>query len=343
MYRDYGDKVNFYYIYKRLAHPETNNFQEPANLKERLLHVAEAKRLTQTEIPWLCDTMDDAATKAFGEAYNGEFVLDPEGKVVRQRYWSNPKTLRHDLANLIGPVKKPTRIKDLDTRFRPEPRCVASGVVPPIELPQGLSPVKVKYVPKGNKPLFVKLRAERTTSPVNGRYQLYLGFYVDPIHKTHWNNAAGPVRMQIQGCASLDLPRCNQSGPKVDVPADVDPRMFLVDFESLGDAPIRVKFHYVVCDDAETFCCPVTQYFELSTDLLQNGSTRPAIFLDQVFARMSKYDRNHDGKISRGELKRGYATLYLSHIDYNLNNVIDEEELERFNLMYNNGRGIGKY
>lgn len=344
MYRDYKDQVNFYYIYKRLAHPETNNFQEPADLTERLLHVAEARRMTGTQIPWLCDTMDDAATKAFRGTYNGEFILDPQGKFVRQRFWSNPRTLRADLTELVGPVENPTKIKDLPVRFRPEPRKVSSGVVKPIKLPRGLTPIKLEYKPIGdNRPLYVKLRAEMTPEQVDGKFQMYLGFYVDPIHKTHWNNAAGKVRVEITAPKEMGFAETKLEGPKVEVDADVDPRMFLVDFDSKGDlGPIQIKLHYVVCDDAETFCFPVTQEFAVTPKPLGNGSTRPGIFLNEMFGDVKKFDKNGDGKITAEELGKGNVTLYMTHIDYNLDNVISTDELERFNRMYSNGRGVGK-
>lgn len=326
-----------------MAHPETNNFLEPANLEERLQHIAEAKRMTGTEIPWLCDTMDDAATKAFGGTYNGEFVLDPHGKIVRQRFWSNPKTLRSDLAELVGSVKNPTRIEDLSVRFRPEPRKIASGVVPTISLPRGLTPIKINYTPlAGDKPLYVKLRAELTPQKnAAGKFQMYLGFYPDPIHRVHWNNLAGRVRVEIDAPASMGISSPVLEGPKVDVDADVDPRMFLIDLDSKGNREtIKIKIHYVVCDDAETFCFPVTQEFEVTLEPINNGSSRPGIFLVQMFKNVSKLDKNQDGKITPEELGEGNVTLYMTHIDYNLDNVIDQEELERFRRMYSNGRGL---
>ena len=75
------------------------------------MHVAEAKRMTGTAIPWLADGMDDRMTNAFGKMHNGEFVIDPDGVVVRQRFWSNPTTLRSDLEELVGPVVLPQQLK----------------------------------------------------------------------------------------------------------------------------------------------------------------------------------------------------------------------------------------
>ena len=110
MYRDYRNKdVQFFYVYKSVEHPEVNNFISAFNIEELLKHIALAKERFKTEMPWICDTMDNEVETAFGGAPNGEYVLDPEGKIVRKRFWSNPKTLRADLEELIGKVDKITR------------------------------------------------------------------------------------------------------------------------------------------------------------------------------------------------------------------------------------------
>ena len=308
------------------------------------MHVAEAKRMTGTAIPWLADGMDDRMTNAFGKMHNGEFVIDPDGVVVRQRFWSNPMTLRSDLEELVGPVDTPTRIEDLPVKFRAEPREIASGVVPRIELPKGLSPIVVEHIAPEERPVYVKLRAEMTEKPdEDGKQKIYLGFYMDPIHRVHWNNGAGPVNVEIQAPDGSGVESANLVGPEVDEAADVDARMFLIDAEKTEGEPesINVKLRYLVCDDAETFCVPMTQEYEVTLQPLKNKSTRPGIFLDEIFSDVAKYDKDGDGLITPEEFGEGNVTKYMTHIDYNLDNVIDEEELARFNSMYNNGRGIG--
>ena len=149
------------------------------------------------------------------------------------------------------------------------------------------------------------------------------------------------MRVEIDAPASMGISSPVLEGPKVDVDADVDPRMFLTDLDSKGNREtIKIKIHYVVCDDAETFCFPVTQEFEVTLEPINNGSSRPGIFLVQMFKNVSKLDKNQDGKITPEELGEGNVTLYMTHIDYNLDNVIDQEELERFRRMYSNGRGL---
>lgn len=301
--------------------------------------------MTGTAISWLADAMDDRLTKAFGGAYNGEFVIDPKGKVVRQRFWSNPTTLRSDLAELIGPVAPPTEIADLPVSFKPEPRKIASGVVPRIELPQGLSPVQIEHMTPDGHPIYVKLRAELTQrAGVNGQRKLYLGFYMDPIHRVHWNNASGPIEVTVKAPVGSGVTSTKLTGPSVKHSADVDARMFLIDVAkpSADPEPIKVQLRYVACDDAETFCLPITQEFTVTLKPLNNGSTRPGIFLDRIFRNVATYDKDRDGKITADELGEGNVTMYMTHIDYNLDNVIDQEELYRFNSMFNNGRGFAK-
>ena len=103
IHRDFaGQDVNFFYIYKRLAHPGMNGYVDPYTLQERLAHIQEAKRNLGTEIPWVCDNMQDELKTALGGAPNSEFVIDPDGKIVIMRDWSNPAQLRRDLGELVG-------------------------------------------------------------------------------------------------------------------------------------------------------------------------------------------------------------------------------------------------
>ena len=240
-------------------------------------------------------------------------------------------------------MKNPTEIADLQVKFRTEPREVVSGVVPRIKLPQGLSPIRVKHIASGKRPIYVKLRAELTRRPdVTGKRKMYLGFYMDPIHRVHWNNGAGPVEVEIEAPINSGVASVKLKGPKVHPPNDVDPRMFLVDVEKGFDVSttFKVKLRYVACDDAETFCVPVTQDFDVSLQPLNNGSSRPGIFLARIFRNVAQHDKDGDGNITAQELGEGNVTMYMTHIDYNLDNVIGRDELNRFYRMYNNGRGM---
>ncbi|HRX83268.1 MAG TPA: hypothetical protein P5307_29585, partial [Pirellulaceae bacterium] len=117
VHHDYAPKgVKFYYIYKALAHPETNGYIAPFTLEERLLHVKEAERTLGSEIPWICDTMENDLKHGLGDAPNSEFIIDPDGKVAVRRSWSKPSDLRSDLEKLVGAVDKPTTVADLNMK-----------------------------------------------------------------------------------------------------------------------------------------------------------------------------------------------------------------------------------
>ena len=67
--RDYSPRgVKFFYIYKALAHPEQNGYITPFTLKERLMHVAEAKEKLKSRFTWLCDSMTNDLKHALGDA-----------------------------------------------------------------------------------------------------------------------------------------------------------------------------------------------------------------------------------------------------------------------------------
>ena len=121
--------VKFYYIYKALAHPELNHYVQPVTLQERLLHIKDAEKRISGEIPWLCDTMNNDAMAALGNAPTSEFVIDPRGRIVRKRTWGDPQQLRQDLAALVGSIKNPTSAQDINISIaRPEP-AAEQGVV----------------------------------------------------------------------------------------------------------------------------------------------------------------------------------------------------------------------
>lgn len=250
-YRDYKDKdVNFFFIYKALAHPQGGNgFVRPSTIEERLMHVEAAKQSLGTSIPWLADTMENEFKHAMGNRNNSEFVIGPEGTILRMRDWSNAETLRADLTELVGPVENPTDVRSLKLNKTYKPTEVARGVVKRIQPEGRMTAYKVKTV-QSDRPAYMKLRAEG-----DDKGGLYLGFFVDPIHKVHWNNQAGPVQVVVNGET--------HTGPKVDEKADADPREFLV---KVAEGPVNISLKYVACDDEETWCTQVTQEFVVTQE-----------------------------------------------------------------------------
>ena len=90
-----------------------SNYIDPFTLEERLMHVAQAEVQLGSRIPWLADAMTNELKHALGDMPNPEFIIDPDGRVVGRRAWSNPTALRQDLERLVGPVENPTRVSDL--------------------------------------------------------------------------------------------------------------------------------------------------------------------------------------------------------------------------------------
>ncbi len=342
MYRDYRNNVQFYYVYKSVQHPEINNYLSAFTLEERLKHVAEAKRRFGSEIPWICDNMKNDVKHAFGSAPNGEFVLDPEGKIVRKHFWSDPARLRKDLADLVGASEKVTQVADLPPMFKPEPRKIASGVVKPIALPRGLAPAVLEPVVSKNDPFFAKLRAEMTREVLtNGSGKLYLGMNLDPLYQVHWNNRAGRVAISIEAPDGVTVTPATLQSDEITADADVDPRQFLVDIKGAkAKQKLNVAVTYTVCDDAETFCRTIKQSYVVNLERNKDGGSRPGIFMPQMFANVLDHDKNKDGDVTKDELPAGQKTLFIGHMDYNGNETIEKAEIEKFMAMFNNGRGF---
>jgi len=252
--RDYSDKgVGFYYIYKALAHPEWNGYVTPFTLQERLMQVAEAERTLGTRFTWLCDSMDNAFKNAMGRAPNSEWVIDENNVIVRRRDWSDPAALRKDLEELVGPVEHPTQVADLDMPTAPPPKAAASDVVPRIDKPGRMIPLKISpALADSPEPFYAKLRVEAERGVLqDGSGTLYLRFMMDPLYHVHWNNLVDPVQVKIEAPEGVTVTPNTLIGPKVDAAeGDIDPREFLVQVTgATDDTKLLVKAHYFACTD----------------------------------------------------------------------------------------------
>ena len=338
MHRDYSAKgVRFFYVYKSLAHPETNGFVPPITLDERLAHIAEAKRQLRTEIPWLCDTMDNDLKHALGNAPNSEFIVAPNGELVSAERWSNPQQLRSKLAELVGESERVTDPRELDLGTVAKTAKAKQGVVPRLDIPNGMSAIVVKPIERQRsgktEPFYVKLRAEMAKGQDESK--LYLGFFLDPIHKVHWNNLAEPLEFEIETPDGVELTETSGRAPEIEEPADSDPREFLLSVRGQSDEPLKVTVRYFACDDGDRFCKAVTQEYELhmqrdpdggsrrsnrGRSRMQGrpgGSERAGMNRQQMMQRIrsvhqrirAALDRDRDGTISADELDRASASL----------------------------------
>ncbi len=342
VHRDYSPKgVRFYYYYRALAHPENNAYIKPFSLEERLLHVAEAERRLQVEIPFIADNMDNDLKHALGGVSNPEFLFDPEGKLVYFAGWNSGRTLRQALAELVGPVEPPTKVSDLDLPAIQRPmRMKASGVVPRVLPPDTplLRPVKVEPLPSKD-PFYMKLRAEAQPELLeSGKGRLYLGFHPDPIHRVYWNNLTEPIRFDIEAPRGATVTPSSGKGPKVDsVASDSDPREFLVDVEArdLG-APLELSTRYYACH--EKWCRPIRQSYRITLEVDPDGggvidrSFRPRPGApggpgDPLFvSRLMRGDLNGDGKLSRDEIPH-HIEREFDLLDANRDGYIEPSEM----------------
>ncbi|MCH7804513.1 MAG: hypothetical protein IH937_10570 [Acidobacteria bacterium] len=274
IYRDYAPKgVDFYYIYKTLAHPELNGYLEPFTLEERLMHVKEAQRTLGSEITWISDTMSNDLKHALGDSPNSEFVVDPTGKIVRMRAWSRPDELRRDLEQLVGPVENPTRVSDLNLKIEAPPKVAASGVVPRVRVPGRMMPVKIEPQ-SSSQPFYMKLRAEVDQRFLReGEGVLYLGFHPDPLYHVHWNNLVDPVKFEITAPDGITVSPAKGEGPKVKEVSDIDPREFLVNIKKSGDSqePLQLAVRYFACNDEEGWCVAISQEYSISLEPDRDG------------------------------------------------------------------------
>lgn len=315
------------------------------------MHVREAKRLFKgATLPWLCDNMANDLKKALGGLNNPEFVFDPDGKIVRLRDWSSPTALRADLENLVGPIDKPTLIEDLNIKAWSPRRDGGRGVVPRIDVPERMRPVRTTPTEKGENPYYAKLRAEADDGLLKtGNGKLYFSVRMDPLYHMHWNNLADPIEFEIIGSEGVNISPSSGKGPKVEVDADSEPREFLLDVKD-GNAtnPLELTLRYFACHDEEGWCKPVTQSYtihlerdrdagvvsnrEWSVNRGRGGPPRrggpPGDGPPEGFTpeRLFRFDRNDDGKVSKEELPEFLRERVLPRLDANKDGVIDKQE-----------------
>ena len=205
---------------------------------------------------------------------------------------------------------------------------------------------------KDGLPFYVKLRAEAQESLVNsGSGQLYLGFFLDPLYKVHWNNKAEPIRYQITAPDSVTVTPSEGQGPDVDADADADPREFLVDVVAQNTSRtdrrpvLQLTVQYFACDDADTFCVPVKQQYAIQLQVDPDGGWRSAARSGSagrfgarpspraggdaammVNRLMQQRDANDDGQISRSEAPQPLLRMFDS-LDANNDGQLQRSEL----------------
>lgn len=336
MYRDYGPKkVKFYFVYKSLAHPElVDHHVQPFTLDERLKHAQLAEKKLAATIPWVVDPIDNRLKHAMGDRPNSEFIIDPEGKIVRKRAWSHPAEVRRDLEKLVGPVDKITREEDIKLKIELPPKEPAPrGTTPALVRPRMQAIVmKPRIEPKG-LPFYAKLRVEADNALMNdGAGKLYLGFHLDPIHGAHWNNLSDPLKYKLEVPKGVKVKKFGDSAPEPKAASDCDPREFMVDVEAWPKGEtVRLTVTYFACV-GETTCHRVVQEYDITLERDRDGGGargegaglwEPEQFAKQMLAR----DKNGDGKLDATEVM-GLIRPHFAHFDKNKDGLLDSEELK---------------
>ncbi|WP_404306076.1 hypothetical protein [Neorhodopirellula lusitana] len=272
--RDYAAKgVQFFYFYKSLRHPELNGYVEAQNINERLLQLAEARRMLGTKVPWIADTIDNQIRDGLRSANNSMFVISPEGDIAFAADHLDGPALRKALVKFAGKVDRPTLASDLSfprfTRQRTPPNVDSDTRV---ARPDGL--VILSTTPHDpSSTYYVKLRAEADSNLLQtGTGRLLLGFYPDPIHGVHWNNLTEPMKFSLTLPPGIKATPDQASAKRGDGDKDVEPRQFWVEIEGKGPGgSIEIAMHYFGCTD--TMCKALTQRYTIDLKPANMGSS----------------------------------------------------------------------
>lgn len=263
--RDYrGSGIQFLYLYRTLAHPERNDYIEPFTIEERLMQVAESKKLLRCQVPYIADNIDNSIRLTLGDIPNPLFVFDRAGRIVYMLAWADPELLRNVMAEIAGPLEHRTDVADLDINvdyiLKTEPGDLT---VEPIETPELMFPLEMD-VAESEHPHYAKLTAEVEPQVLDGEPgKLFLGLRMDPLYPVCWNNLAGPVWVELEQGQYLVLSETNLLGPDIRVNKDKAHREFLIDVTAIqkAQAEFGVTVSYSVCADDNTFCKTIEQSY----------------------------------------------------------------------------------
>lgn len=270
--RDYSKNgVNFFYIYRYLSHPENHGYIQPFTLAERIRHIQRAKQLLHTQVPWLCDGIENEVVQALGSKTNNLFIFNKEGFEEFAGNVNDTDGLRKALRDLAGKINAPTSAKrlpapDIEPRNMPVAQLVKRISIDPSEDEFHA----VKIVPtRSRPPFYVKLRAEADRELLEtGTGRLYLGFHIDPLYQMEWNNRGETLSYAITVPHGTAIsPSINQA-PKISGhPSDAEPREFLLDVRKWKvGIPVPITIQYSIHSDRSKSSSNISQQYTLSLE-----------------------------------------------------------------------------
>ena len=340
IYRDYEDKVNFYFLYKTLAHPENHGYVQPFIIEERLTHIAHATKKLQTTIPWLADPISNEVSTTFGISANSEFLFNENGEIFYMNAWSDARELREALINIAGPTTGPiTTPESLNLPKVHFNKTRSKGeLTTRVSVSEELIPIATSI--KDTIPYYVKLRAEVTNNLLeNGWGKLYLGFHLDPIYGVHWNNLVDPLSYEVINAAGIKSKHLKGVASKVNRITDREPREFFIEVSNWkAEQAIILRTNYYACDTNDKKCEFITQNYELvlREDLYAGGVYGRSFMAgsndgsnehENKINRLLGLDKNKDGLVEKSEVPERMLMRFKT-LDLNGDGILNKEEIE---------------
>jgi hypothetical protein len=100
--------------------------------------------------------------------------------------------------------------------------------------------------------------------------KLYLGFHLDRLAGSHWNNAQGPLQWELEALGESQVTPASGEAPRVEAASDADAREFLVTVaaRTRGDAAprLRLRVRAPVCHESAGWCRVVDQSFLIAIE-----------------------------------------------------------------------------
>lgn len=180
---------------------------------------------------------------------NSLYLISPEGEIIAGSDRIEGNRFREALDSLVGPVEKPTSVRDLDLpRVARQSNTLNEESDLGVFRPQGLTIVAIRPS-NPDETYYVKLRAEADRNLLRtGTGRLFLGFYPDPIHDAHWNNLVDPMKFVLELPEGVKANPTTATAKKGVGDSDVQPRQFWVDIEGGNPSDeLQLALRYYGC------------------------------------------------------------------------------------------------